>query len=242
MQPLTDAAEGREATTVSAEPARPPVPWSWWDGLVVFALSLVGTLLVSGLVVTTLGPDSATAVGLLLSGPGLGLVAVAWVARRAGRPGLNTLAGWRRPGAADIAMGAVHGFVAFLGTVALSFVASSLDLQLPEVQEDLAAAARSPLLPLVVLAAVVLAPIVEEMVFRGMIFRAFADRLPLAGAVLLAGIAFGLVHVEPLAIAVTTCFGIYACLVYARRGTLVATISMHAVFNACGVLGLVLAV
>ena len=215
------------------------MPWSWWDGIVVFVVSLVLTVVVAGVAIAALGPGSETAVGLLVSGPGLGVVGVAWVAARAGRRGLATLLGWRRPRVADVGMGAVHGLIAFLGTVVLSAVAYAFDVELPPVQQELAEAARSRLLPLVVLAAVVLAPIVEELVFRGLVFRALADRLPLVAAVVISAIVFGVVHVEPLAVAVTGCFGAYAAVVYARRGTLAATMTMHAVFNACGVLGLV---
>ncbi len=217
------------------------MPWSWWDGLVVFLVALVLTALVAGALVAALGPGSVSAVGLLVTGPTLGLVVVGWVAARAGRPGLDTLLGWRRARAPDVGMGAVHGVLAFLvGNVGLALAAAALDVQLPEVQEELADAARSSLLPLVVLAAVLLAPVVEELVFRGMLFRALADRLPVAVAALLAGLAFGLVHIEPLAIAVTAAFGVYAAVIYARRGTLVATMTMHAVFNGLGVLGLAL--
>jgi membrane protease YdiL (CAAX protease family) len=80
----------------------------------------------------------------------------------------------------------------------------------------------------------VCAPIAEEFVFRGYVFGALR-RQGLAAAVLLTGLAFGVVHVfgSPIAFLVPLAFlGATLCLLRERTGSLYPGIALHSINNA----------
>jgi hypothetical protein len=82
------------------------------------------------------------------------------------------------------------------------------------------------------------APIVEEIFFRGLLYRSFRNRLPVLPAALLAGALFGLVHITsyPLnTLPVKAGFGVIACLLYERTGSLLPGIGLHSFFDASAV-------
>jgi membrane protease YdiL (CAAX protease family) len=82
--------------------------------------------------------------------------------------------------------------------------------------------------------AVVVAPIVEEVFFRGFVFTAMRSKLNVAGAAIVTGVMFGVVHafgsplsfLFPLAV-----LGIVLCLVYWKTGSLLPCIALHALNN-----------
>jgi membrane protease YdiL (CAAX protease family) len=79
------------------------------------------------------------------------------------------------------------------------------------------------------------APIVEEIFFRGLLYRSLRNRLPVLGAALIAGCLFGLVHITgyPLVtLPVKAAFGVIACLLYERTGSLLPGIALHAFVDA----------
>jgi membrane protease YdiL (CAAX protease family) len=83
---------------------------------------------------------------------------------------------------------------------------------------------------LVVLGVAVSAPIAEEAFFRGLLYRSLRNRLPILPAALLAGALFGLVHITgyPLdTLPVKAGFGVIACLLYERTGSLLPGIALH---------------
>lgn len=95
---------------------------------------------------------------------------------------------------------------------------------------------------LLVLLAVVVAPISEEFFFRGVLFRTVRDRHGFWPAALASAIPFGLVHYVPapaidaLLLQVTMVFtGLGMAWIYERRGTIVAPVAAHMVFNVVGV-------
>jgi len=100
-----------------------------------------------------------------------------------------------------------------------------------------------------VLLAVVVAPATEEFFFRGTLFRSVRDRHGFWPAALASAIPFGLVHYVPapaidaLLLQVTMVFtGLGLAWIYERRGTIVAPVAAHMLFNVIGVvtiLGLV---
>lgn len=95
-------------------------------------------------------------------------------------------------------------------------------------------AAPSPSTLNAVLAVIALsasAPIVEEIFFRGLLYRSLRNRLPIIPAALIAGCLFGLVHITsyPLVtLPVKAAFGVIACLLYERTGSLLPGIALHA--------------
>lgn len=87
------------------------------------------------------------------------------------------------------------------------------------------------LAPVVVLAA----PIGEELFFRGFLYNGLRRRMSILPSVLIASVAFGLVHVHPLLIPPLAVVGAGLALIYERRQSLLASMTAHAVFNAVGI-------
>jgi uncharacterized protein len=88
---------------------------------------------------------------------------------------------------------------------------------------------------LAVIAASLSAPIVEEVFFRGLLYRSLRNRLPVYQAALVAGALFGLVHITgyPLiTLPVKALFGVLACLLYERTGSLLPGIALHSFVDA----------
>jgi membrane protease YdiL (CAAX protease family) len=91
---------------------------------------------------------------------------------------------------------------------------------------------------LAIIAAAVSAPIVEEVFFRGLLYRSLRNRLSVLPAALLAGALFGLVHIAsyPLeTLPVKAAFGVIACLLYERTGSLLPGIGLHSLVDASGI-------
>jgi uncharacterized protein len=89
-----------------------------------------------------------------------------------------------------------------------------------------------------VIAVAISAPVVEEVFFRGLIYRSLRNRLPVAPAALVAGLMFGLVHITgyPLiTLPVKAAFGVLACLLYERTGSILPGIALHSFVDASGV-------
>jgi membrane protease YdiL (CAAX protease family) len=83
--------------------------------------------------------------------------------------------------------------------------------------------------------AVVVAPIVEEFFFRG-VLQGWLERVAPAAAVPVSAAAFGLAHVDHgLGWIPLVGFGVAASLLTRRTGSLLASIVLHAGFNAVGV-------
>ncbi len=83
---------------------------------------------------------------------------------------------------------------------------------------------------LAVLGVAVSAPVVEEVFFRGLLYRSLRNRMAILPAALLAGALFGLVHITgyPLdTLPVKAAFGVIACLLYERTGSLLPGIALH---------------
>jgi membrane protease YdiL (CAAX protease family) len=94
-----------------------------------------------------------------------------------------------------------------------------------------------------VVAAVVIAPVTEELLFRGLLFRAIRDRYGFVLGAIGSAVFFGLLHTGAGAVADVVLlqvsiglFGLGLAAVYEWRGTLVANVAAHAVFNLVTVL------
>jgi membrane protease YdiL (CAAX protease family) len=88
-----------------------------------------------------------------------------------------------------------------------------------------------------ILALSVTAPVAEEVFFRGVLYRSLRNRLPILPAALLAGCLFGFVHITgyPLdTLPVKAAFGVIACLLYERTGSLLPGIALHSFVDATG--------
>jgi uncharacterized protein len=88
---------------------------------------------------------------------------------------------------------------------------------------------------LTIFAVGVSAPVVEETFFRGLVYRSLRNRLPVFWAALLAGCLFGLAHIGgyPLiTLPIKAFFGILACLLYEKTGSLLPGIAVHSLVDA----------
>lgn len=77
------------------------------------------------------------------------------------------------------------------------------------------------------------APVFEELLFRGFVYTALRNRLGVASAALLDGVLFALPHYSGTEHATDLpaygAFGVAACLLYERTGSLFPAIALHAV-------------
>jgi uncharacterized protein len=78
------------------------------------------------------------------------------------------------------------------------------------------------------------APIVEETFFRGFLYRSLRNRLPVLPAALIVGVVFGLGHTQYplLERPQQAAFGVIACLLYERSGSLLPGIALHMLIDA----------
>jgi membrane protease YdiL (CAAX protease family) len=78
--------------------------------------------------------------------------------------------------------------------------------------------------------ACVIAPVSEEIFFRGVVYRCLRNRVAMFWSVTIAGAMFGVIHLDthPLdALPFDVAFGVVACLLYERTGSLLPCISLH---------------
>jgi membrane protease YdiL (CAAX protease family) len=81
--------------------------------------------------------------------------------------------------------------------------------------------------------ACVAAPLGEEVLFRGVFFGGMRERLPYGVAAVIAGLVFGLIHLDaPIQGILLLCvFGISLCLLYQVTGSLLPCLALHALHN-----------
>jgi uncharacterized protein len=242
---LEPAGDPAGAPAMDVRDRRAPVPWEWFDALLVYLVWIVVSSAAAVAVVGVAGgPEVPTALALqVLVAVGLltGMVA-GWVRARGGPGAVARLLGLRRPAGRDVLVGLGHGLAAFVVVqiglgLAVTAALEAAGRDVPEVQQEVQAAVQgggaAPLL--VVLGVALLAPLAEELLFRGVLYQALAKRLPGWPAVGLSGLAFGVSHVEPFVVVLTFPLGMWLAWALRRSGTLVVPIVAHAVFNAIGV-------
>jgi hypothetical protein len=78
----------------------------------------------------------------------------------------------------------------------------------------------------------VLVPLAEEMAFRGVIQQIFSRNMGPVLGFLLAGLAFGAVHLNAHLLVSISFFGVFLGFVYYATGNLAYTIVAHSLFNA----------
>lgn len=226
-----------------------PVPWRVREAVAVFLISFsVGIVAVVILLAVAPAP---VARGLQFPVSLAPLAVVSWLWVRLRHPGRGRLLlGRRPPTRRDVVTGAGFGVAAFLVinvalTAALAAAAQATGVELPEVQQELREAARDPgTMPYLIVAAVIVAPIAEELFFRGMLFQALRRRMRLWGAAALSAVTFAAAHAQATPLASALVFasifplGIFLAWVVERRGSLLIAVTVHAVFNLLGVVGM----
>lgn len=231
---------GEMETNLAAEPvagprASPFPPSNWGPGAAVLGVVLaIGTGIVLGIPAVIAGQEAdgdlttfgnvgiqlATALGFLM-------VPLALAAQR-GASGLGEIL--RRLGVRGFSPSALGWMAATVGAYLAFAILYGLLIVEPK-QEDIAEGFGA--VPVQVLLIVLLAPISEELCFRGMLYGGLREKFPRAGAALLAGLIFGLLHAFTglTAVPPLVAFGFLLCLLYEKTGSIVPGILLHMLNN-----------
>ena len=160
-----------------------------------------------------------------------GLTALTLVHQRAWRQAGRL---FRWPGAATVSAGAVAGAGLWLLADAIVLLEQRLHHHLQANNPLLLQPRlfRSPWhLALLVAAVAVLAPFAEELFYRGLVFGWLRERLPLAGAIVASGVAFGLAHLVPTLALPLGVVGCGLAYIYERSRSLWPSMAAHAALN-----------
>ena len=238
------------------EASLPKVSWGWLEAIALYGVGylLIANILVGAIVFTMAGVDDPSAtegsvgivatvvVDLVFVG-----VMVLWLARR--HPGWVEALGLPPRGKRlrafgwGAAMGIVlYPVIAIVIGLPLSLLLEALSgepASAPEqVPTDLSSAGKV----LAVILAVAIAPVMEELFYRGVLFRSIRDRHGFWAGALLSAVLFGVVHYLPspwqdavLLQGAMVFTGFAFAWIYERRGTILASIGAHVVFNVIGI-------
>lgn len=234
------------------------MPWAGWraviDTLVIYLGALLSAAVAGSLIVVVTGSwDGPGAASLVVLSPvALLVVAVLWLRSRYGVSARRVI-GPSRVRWMDVGVGIGMGIACFVGgrilLVGLIALLTGLGLDVPSVQESFREIAQDrATAPALVLTAVLLAPASEELLFRGLLFQGVRARTGFWGAALASAGVFTLAHIGdgggPLADLVIVAgilpLGVVFAAVMQWRGSLLACVTTHAVYNAGGVALLIL--
>jgi hypothetical protein len=211
-------------------------------------LLLVLAFVVASLLAAPFGTDAAALISgegeltllgaaVLLTSTQLALLVVSWlfVFRPRALEALPSMPGPNPAGA--IGSGIGWGVLAWVGaTLASAAVVAILERVGIQPEPQAAQQAIAVVDPwLVVLAVVILGPIAEEVFFRAVVFNAWLREGSRRWAFIGSSALFALIHISLVAVVPIFLLGIALAWVYARSGTLLAPIAMHATINGISV-------
>ena len=237
------------------------VPWGWLDLLILVAVAVSGTFVVSLLLIKGFGifgvsfrqlQNDATNKNLflILNQALLSIVLLAYLAaqmRHSFRAPFWRTIGWhhletgRTPRAAAYLGLVLSGFMlAILVTYSSAVFKAPKETPIEQFFQD----RRSALLLMSM--AVLLAPVLEETIFRGYIYPVIARSFGVNASILATGTLFGLLHASQLwggwvQIALLVVVGIIFTYARARTHTVVASYLLHVSYNSCLFLGFLVA-
>lgn len=81
---------------------------------------------------------------------------------------------------------------------------------------------------------VIMAPLIEELIFRGLMLSRLRKAMPDWGAVLLSALIFGVMHGQIIWIVYAFVLGVVLGFVAVKSESIIPTITLHMVFNFCG--------
>ena len=206
--------------------------WSVRYALIAYAVTFVGVNAIAAALYFGLGVRLRVGAGVLLVDSVL--LGALWPLRRHGLTrqdlGLRAAPGARSIGLVVLAL-LVYGVIAVLWAIVVRPRTGVGALANVKHESAINVA-------LAIFAVAVSAPVVEEIFFRGLLYRSLRNRLSIVPAVLIAGALFGFVHITsyPLdTLPVKAAFGVIACLLYERTGSLLPGIGLHAFVDASAV-------
>jgi CAAX protease family protein len=217
-------------------------PWRPWEAIPVALAALsVSILVLVILAALGVGPGGAAIVisALAMEAAFVGF-SVIWASLR--HPHALAALGLRsRRAVRDLAVGAWYG--AGLFGVTVFAVAPLLTWLWTLVSGQPPPAIEQPVVPedpttsqaiLGAVAVVIGAPLGEEVFFRGFLHGSLRGRMGFPAAAGISSLAFALFHVSPFLILLMVFVGFALAWLFERRGSLIATIGAHAMFNVIG--------
>lgn len=218
----------------------PPATWRAIEALPVFLISLVGTLVLSAVVLAAPTCAGRFTLGALAGEVALGGSVIFWV-KVVNKAPLAALGKPRAP-LRDIVVGVLTGIgLVFLGALAVVLVDTIVTTvvghqvtQPDQVEPCVRGAWLLASGPVIILAA----PLGEELFFRGFLYRGLRRRFSQWPAAVISALVFGFIHYQGvsflLIIPGLSVVGLGLALLFERRQSLLATIAAHAAFNAVG--------
>jgi membrane protease YdiL (CAAX protease family) len=223
-------------------PAQAAPRWPWGFGFAAFAVALLITVVVAGVVAAVAGVEPGeqrsptfTIVAALIQDGALvaaALLFASFVARpRAWHFGLRRTAFWPAVGWAALGLVSFYVFAGIYG--------AAVDPKVEQrITESLGADQGTVGLILAGCVVMILAPLAEEFFFRGFFYRALRGRFGVLAAALIDGVVFGFVHynfeglealliLPPLMV-----LGAIFCLVYEKTGSIWPVVALHTINNA----------
>jgi hypothetical protein len=227
---------------------RPKATWKTWEAIGVYLVAfLLAGILALPIVELIQDEDLATMIAGVVAALVITAVLLTWLSRR--HPRWREVMGFPHPGQwwSEVRSAVGFGLILYPGMVfgvglVLSLILRVVSGDVVEAPEQVPPDPSLVVAVITVVYAIVIAPLHEELFFRGVLFRGVRDRLGLGPGLLATGLGFGLVHYVQgpwqgalLLMAVMFFNGIAIGWWYERRGTVVAPIVAHMVFNLIGI-------
>lgn len=232
---------------------RSAVPWSGARALLDVVVIYVGALVIAQAIVLVVlllragTAEQAVLVAVVASPIAILSVAAGWLRIRYGRAAIRAAGRvpWRP---ADVGVGFAVGLAGFVAQQTLLntivWVLTRLGSAPPVVQDTFRSIAADPATaPVLVVTAVLLAPFGEELLFRGVLFQGLRERWGFWTAAFGSAVLFTLAHLgdasgalaDAIIVAGILPLGLVFAALMERRGSLLACVVAHAVYNLGGV-------
>lgn len=226
---------------------RPRATWKVWEAMGVYLLAiLIGGLATLPIIELVGDEDLATLAASAVAAVAIVGVLVGWLSKR--HPtwvqvlGFPEREDWWREVRASIGFGLLlyPGLVFGVGLV-VSLLLAAISGEQVQAPEQVPSGLSAVGVVVTALYAIVIAPVHEELFFRGVLFRGARDRYGLGAGLIASGLGFALIHYidgawQDAALLMGVMFfnGIALAWWYERRGTIVAPVVAHMVFNVIG--------
>ena len=256
--PRPDLPEGPQGPPAAAAGPKglPAVTWRFWEAILIWLVGnlLVGVVLIAGLVLAIGGvesgedlPGGLEIVATVLADVAFVATIAIWLSARhqgwIAALGLPAKGRWLR----EVGWGALAGLLLYPAIAVVVGVLLTLLFELfsdqpvstpDQLPSDLTTGGKM----LSVFLAVVVAPVTEELFYRGVLFRSVRDRHGFWPGAIVSALLFGFVHYVPapwqdfvLLQSIMVFTGLGLALIYEWRGTIVAPVAAHMLFNVIGV-------
>jgi membrane protease YdiL (CAAX protease family) len=227
--------------------SRPRATWRAWEAVAVYIVAfIVAGLATLPILATIENEDLATLAASAVAAVVITGVLLAWLSFS--HRGWREIMGFPRDGEwwaeirSSIGFGlALYPAMVFVVGLILTVILGMISGERVEAPEQVPSDPSVVAAIIIVAYAVVIAPLHEELFFRGVLFRGVRDRYGLVPGLIASGVGFGLIHFLDtewqdalLLIGVMFFNGIALAWWYERRGTIVAPVVAHMVFNIIG--------